>query len=110
VSALPVEHTVTVNGLVQTITFPPIPTQEVGDELQLKASASSGLEVAFKINYYSSQVIVLTVTPHFVCGFSGSILRMSNPGTCSVTASQAGNDFYAPAKSITRDFTVLAPQ
>jgi hypothetical protein len=110
VSALPVEHTVTVNGLEQTITFPPIPTQEVGDELQLKASASSGLEVAFKINYYSSQVIVLTVTPHFVCGFSGSILRMSNPGTCSVTASQAGNDFYAPAKSITRDFTVLAPQ
>ena len=110
VSALPVEHTVTVNGLEQKITFPPIPTQEVGDELLVKATASSGLEVAFGTGYSSSQVIILTVTPHFVCYFWGSILRMSNPGTCEVTAYQAGNDVYAPAKSITRDFTVVAPQ
>ena len=107
-SALSIQRTFTVNGLEQKITFPPIPTQEVGDELQLKATASSGLTVALETVYPSSQVIILTVTPHFVCYFWGSILRMSNPGTCEVTASQAGNDIYAPAKSITRDFTVVA--
>jgi hypothetical protein len=109
VSALPVEHTITVNGLDQRITFPPIPTQEVGDELQLKATASSGLEVAFKTDFSSSQVITLTVMPHFVCSFRGDdILEMLNPGVCSITAYQAGNDIYAPTSSITRSFTVEA--
>jgi sugar lactone lactonase YvrE len=85
-------------GLIgsQTITFPAIPAQTVGIPLTLTATASSGLPVS-----YSSS----TTT---VCTVSGSTASFLKAGTCTITASQAGNSNYAPAPPVTQSFAVNA--
>jgi hypothetical protein len=62
----------------------------------LSASASSGLTVTFTSNNIS------------VCTVSGVNITIVGAGTCSITASQAGNASYAPAASITQTFLVTA--
>jgi uncharacterized protein (TIGR03437 family) len=59
------------------------------------ATASSGLPVTFS----SSTPVVCTV--------SGTILTIVGTGTCTVTASQAGNSTWAPL-SVSQSFTVVA--
>jgi hypothetical protein len=105
-SALPVQRTFTVGRAVQTVTFPPIPTQKVGAEVHLRATASSGLEVTFSAS--SSQVIGNSTIPAPVCEVLGNTADMLKPGTCAIVAYQAGDDLYAPAFS-ERSFTVTAP-
>ncbi len=77
----------------QTITFSQPTAQLVGDTLSLSATASSGLAVSFSAS-----------TPQ-VCTLSGSTLTFVAAGTCSITASQAGNSAYAAA-SVTRSIAV----
>jgi sugar lactone lactonase YvrE len=78
----------------QTIGFPAIASQTVGTKLALSATASSGLAVSFASN-----------TPT-VCTVTGSAASMIAAGTCTIEATQAGNDEYFAASPVTRSFTV----
>jgi sugar lactone lactonase YvrE len=60
----------------------------------ISATASSGLLVSF------------ASTTTAVCTLSGSIVTIVAEGTCSITATQAGNANYAPASPVTQSFKV----
>jgi RHS repeat-associated protein len=86
--------TITAQALAsQTITFGPLANQTYGvAAISLIATASSGLPVAY------------TVTgPATV---SGSTLTITGAGLVTVTASQAGNNAYAAATSVSQSFTI----
>jgi len=85
-----------VNRKSQTITFPAIAAQVVGTPLSLKATASSGLAVAF------------TSTTTSICTVSGTTASMLAAGTCTIEAMQAGNGEFSAATPITLSFTVAA--
>jgi N-acetylneuraminic acid mutarotase len=61
----------------------------------ISASASSGLPVSFASN-----------TPQ-VCIVNGSTAAIGASGTCSITATQAGNLAYAAATPVTKTFQVI---
>jgi hypothetical protein len=84
----------------QTITFTAITgTQYAGTQLQLSASASSGLTVT------------LASTTPSVCSVSGTTASLLTSGTCVIHATQAGNTDYSAAPLISQNFTVTkAPQ
>ena len=80
--------------LAQTITFPVIPLKQIGDPpFNPGATASSGLA----ITYSSSNLSVATAT--------GSNITILSGGTSDITARQAGNGTYAPAK-YTQNLTI----
>jgi sugar lactone lactonase YvrE len=91
-----VTQSIVVNQASQTITFGTIATQTVGTALTLTAKASSGLAVSY------------TATPSTVCTVSSTTATFIAAGTCSITASQAGNSHYAAATPVTQSFTVNA--
>jgi hypothetical protein len=79
----------------QTITFGPLSNVTFGvAPITLTATASSNLTVTF----------ASTTTP--VCTVAGNVVTVVGTGTCSITASQAGNASYAAATDVTRTFTV----
>ena len=79
----------------QTITFGQPTARQLGDlPFGLSASASSGLAVSFTSN-----------TPG-VCTVTGNIVTLIASGTCSITATQDGNDQINPASPVTQSFTV----
>jgi hypothetical protein len=82
----------------QTITFTNPGAQKVGAQVSLTASASSGLPVT------------LTSTTANVCMVNSStgVASLLTTGTCSITASQAGNATYAAATPVTDNFSVTA--
>ena len=80
----------------QTITFANPATQTVGTPLTLTAMASSGLPVSYSASTTS------------VCIVSGSTATFLTPGTCTITAAQAGSSVYAAANSVSQTFTVNA--
>ncbi len=90
--------TVTVVALQpQTITFGTLNDQKLNASVPaLSATASSGLTVAFTSNSAA------------VCTVSGTAVTLVAIGTCSITASQAGNGTYAAASSVTRTLVVSA--
>ena len=69
----------------QAITFLLPADVAAGRQDGLSASASSGLPVSFRSD-----------TPA-LCSVSGSVVTTVKPGSCTITASQAGNADYAPA-------------
>jgi len=89
-----VSQSFTVNGEAQTITFANPGAQNVGTQLTLSATASSGLTVSF-----SSQTST-------ICTVAGTTASFSAPGTCIIQAAQAGNTKYAAAPSVSQSFTV----
>jgi uncharacterized repeat protein (TIGR01451 family) len=94
---MPATFATVVPGAPQTITFAqPADTRVDQGPVSLSASASSGLAVAFTSNSAS------------VCTVSGASVTLLTVGTCSVTASQAGNGAYAAALPVTRAFQVTA--
>lgn len=98
-AATPVTVSFTVNAAAltaQTITFATPATQTVGVDLPLSATASSGLVVSF------------ASTTTSVCTVSGATATFLIAGTCSITASQAGNSTYAAATPVTDSFMVNA--
>ena len=85
----------TVNRLVQTITFGALPGKRVDDgPFSLTATTSSGLPVIFS----SSVTSVATV--------SGSTVTLTGIGSTTITASQAGNATYLPATSVNQALAV----
>jgi hypothetical protein len=80
----------------ETITFGSLSNVILGAApFTVSATASSGLAVSFAST---------TLT---VCTVSGSTVTIVAAGTCSITASQAGNAIYAAAASVTQSFTVI---
>jgi hypothetical protein len=76
----------------QTITFGQPPGMTVGTSASLSASATSQL------------VVLFTSDTLGVCTVSGSAVTAVAAGTCTITASQAGNADYAAAPPVTRSF------
>ncbi|EAY28086.1 NHL domain-containing protein [Microscilla marina] len=70
-------------------------TKKVGEAaFALTGTASSGLAVSFS----SSNTSVATI--------SGNLVTIVGAGTATITATQAGNDNYAPAPAVARTLTV----
>ncbi len=77
----------------QTITFAPIPTQSVGDpDFTVSATADSGLPVSFTANGQ--------------CTISGDTVHLTGAGSCTITASQAGDGVFKPAAPVSRTFKI----
>jgi sugar lactone lactonase YvrE len=94
-SAPAVSQTFPVAYASQTITFATAPAGQVaGTTLNLSASATSGLAVAFASS-----------TPA-VCTVSGSVASLLAAGTCTIQANQPGNSEYSPAPAVSQSFTV----
>ncbi len=87
---------VTVTQGAQSITFDQPAAQPFtsGGQVPLSASASSGLTVAFASNTTD------------VCSVSGATATVLSAGSCSITASQAGNAAYLPASPVSRAFVI----
>ena len=97
--ATSVTQAFTITGKPQTITFAKPSPEVLGvAPFALTATVSSGLAVTFASNSLT------------VCTVSGVTATLLTDGTCSITASQAGNSIYAAATSVTQTFTVLKPQ
>lgn len=81
----------------QTIDFPAIASQVPPGVLNLVATASSGLTVTF------------TATGACTLEAASSVLTYQSAGTCTVIASQAGNNAFAAANAVTRSFAIALP-
>lgn len=86
--------TFTIKKVAQTITFPVISSKLATEVFTVSASSSASLTVGFAANG--------------VCAVSGVSVTFSGAGTCTLTASQAGNSKYAPAVNVVRSFSVTA--
>jgi hypothetical protein len=85
----------TVTRMEQSITFTMPSSIKIDQEpFNLTATASSGLDVA----YTSSNPNVATVTDN--------IVTLVGNGVTTITASQAGNIYYAPAEAVSHTLTV----
>jgi hypothetical protein len=94
-AALRVTQTVNVVKANQTINFPQPGARTVGDApFTVSATASSGLPVSF------------SVPSGGPCTISGTTVTIIGPGTCSITANQAGNGNYNAAPVVTRNVAV----
>jgi len=89
-----VTRSFTVKLQAQTITFASIPAQTMGTPLVLAATSSSGLAVSFA-----------STTPT-VCSVTNRAASFLMTGTCTIQATQAGNNTYAAAAAVNRSFTV----
>lgn len=77
----------------QVITFSALPDRTTIDGMfAVSATASSGLPVSFAA---SGQ-----------CMISGVNVTTIGAGSCTITASQAGNEIYAPAQDISQTFNI----
>ncbi len=93
--ATSVTQSFNVNKASQIISFAALADKTYGDaSFTLAASSDAGLAIT-----YSS-------TTTSVCNVSGSTVSIVAAGTCSLTASQAGDSHYNAAASVTRSFTV----
>lgn len=94
--------------LPQTITWgtSPLPLPagailtDVTKQTKVVASTTSGLT----ITYTSNDTSICTVN-----ATTGVVTAVATSGTCSITASQAGNATYYPANPVTISFPVLPP-
>lgn len=84
------------NPQPQTISFAAPANQAPGTTETLSATASSGLSVSF------------ASTTSAICTVSGSTASLLAAGTCTIVASQAGNNVYGAATPVTRSFTVTS--
>ena len=88
---------VTVQGAAtQTITFANPGSQTVGTPATLVATSTASLPVSFVSTTLS------------VCTVNDSTASFSAAGTCSITASQAGNSIYSPATPVSQSFAITA--
>jgi gliding motility-associated-like protein len=90
-----VPQTLIVSKADQTISFSALPSKTFGDaDFSLSATSSSGLSVSFA----SSNPLVATVT--------GTTVHLVAPGSCTITASQAGDANYNAAADMPQTLTV----
>jgi hypothetical protein len=84
-----------VGRAAQSISFNALAVKLLGDaSFDLSATSTSGLSVSFA----SSNPAVATV--------SGNTVTVVGEGTCTITASQAGNGSYAPASAVNQPLVV----
>ena len=97
VNAAPdVPRTFTIAKANQTITFGSLPNKIAGDpDFSVSATASSGLAVSFAA---SGQ-----------CTIAGTTVHLTGAGSCTITASQAGNSDFNAAPDVPRSFTIAGP-
>jgi hypothetical protein len=77
----------------QTIDFPPLADKTFADPpFNVNATASSGLAVDY------------SATGN--CTVSGNTVSLISVGSCTITASQAGDENYNPAIGVARSFTI----
>ena len=89
--------TFTFSKAAQTITFAPLTPKTLGmDSFTVTATASSGLAVSFASSNSG------------ICSVSDSAITLVSAGTCTITASQAGNTNYDAATPVPRSFTISA--
>lgn len=93
-AAADVTRTVEAIKANQTITFPQSPSLvKVGSVFDINPTSSSGLTVI--------------VTAEGACSIADNTVTASNlPGTCTLTASQAGNEFYFAAENVVQEVEV----
>ncbi len=79
--------------LAQQIDFAPLPGRTFGEpDFTLAASATSELPVSFSASG--------------ACSVSGTTVHITGVGSCTITATQAGDDTYAPADPVTHAFAI----
>jgi hypothetical protein len=79
--------------LSQTITFAPLAGKKLGDpDFTVHATASSGLPVAFAVRGN--------------CTINGPLVHLVRTGSCTVTATQAGDTNYDVAPALSRCFRI----
>ncbi|HUI89938.1 MAG TPA: MBG domain-containing protein [Anaerolineales bacterium] len=96
-AAQPVDQSFGNGKAGEAINFSALPDKTYGDadfDVSSYASATSGLAVSF-----SSE------TPS-VCSVSGSTVSLASAGTCTIRASQSGNNNYNAASNVDQSFTV----
>jgi uncharacterized delta-60 repeat protein len=77
----------------QTITFGAISTKTFGDaDFALNAMASSALPVTYSANGQ--------------CAVMGNVVHLTSAGSCTITASQAGDTDYNPATPVSQSFKI----
>jgi len=91
-----VDQRVSIAKADQTIFFAVLPSTYFGTgQLALSAQASSGLPVSF------------TVTGP--CAYTGSLLYIVGPGTCTVIAAQPGSGNFNAAPPVTQTIEIAGP-
>jgi hypothetical protein len=86
-----------IDGLNQTISFDQPANKIFGDApFAVSATASSGLPVSFAASG--------------ACAAHGAVVTLTGAGTCTITASQAGNSDFSPAQDISRTFSIARAQ
>ncbi|MEY4275877.1 MAG: endoglucanase-related protein glucosyl hydrolase family 9 protein, partial [Actinomycetota bacterium] len=94
-AATPITQTLTVNKASQTITFA---------ALSNVTYSSATISIAPTA---ASQLAVTSVSDDTsVCTLTNNVISVLKAGTCSITASQAGNTNYNAANSVTRTFQI----
>lgn len=96
-SAVSAPSTSVVPKGVQTISFPNPGNRDFGTGVTLSATVTSGLGIAFASS-----------TPS-VCTVGGNVLSAVAPGTCTITASQAGDNAWLAATPVVQSLTVIVP-
>lgn len=85
----------TISKASQTIDFGALSGKAYGDtEFSVRASASSGLPVGFSVGSQDA------------CAISGSTVRLTRAGNCTITAEQTGDTNYKPAEPVSQTFTI----
>jgi hypothetical protein len=88
-----VSRTFAIARASQTIAFAPLADKTYGDpDFAVSATASSGLPVSFGAGGN--------------CVLSGSSVHITGVGSCTITASQAGDANYSPAPTAARTFSI----
>lgn len=97
-AAQDVQQTLTALKTDQTITFDPLPVdKEEGDQdfnLSTYVSTTSGLALSYQSDDPS------------VVSLSGGTITVEGKGTATITASQAGNDYYNAANDMQQSITI----
>jgi hypothetical protein len=91
-----VVESVTAQKASHSITFAPLPDKTFGDpDFMVSATSDSGLAVSFGASGN--------------CTVTGATVHLTGPGSCTITASQAGNGNYSAAADVPRTFTINSP-
>lgn len=90
------------SNTAQSITFPAIPDREFGPGYYLNATSNSKLAITYKSLTPSVCVILYPTAGPAVQSVPGG--NVPDRSTCTVEASQPGDDRYAAAAPVTRSF------
>jgi PASTA domain len=86
-------HSLALGKASQTISFGPLAGKTYGDpDFNVSATTSSGLAVSFATSGN--------------CTLSGTTVRLTGAGVCTVTASQPGDVTYNPAPDLSQSFAI----